>query len=364
MPEPAASLRYNRVRLAGLSAVLPGDIVSSVEIESRLAPLYERIHLPAGRLELMTGIVERRFFPPRTKPGQISAQTVQSLLERSEFDPAQIGVLVHGSVCRDQMEPATAAGVHAAAGLSANCRFFDVSNACLGILDSALLVADMIELGRIDAGIVVGTEIGRPLVEGTIDSLLADPNVSRKSVKDDFASLTIGSGSAAFLLTRDDLAPNGCTLRGAAIGTDTTATELCAGGVESTPDDRPRMSTDSEALLHAGISLAEHTWQTFAREFFPSERPDRVTTHQVGSRHRKMLLETLGLDEALDFPTVERFGNTGSAALPMAAAVGTQEGHSVSGQQVAWLGIGSGLTCQMLAWDWGKPGVSITDLSV
>ena len=346
-----------------MATVLPPDIVTSESIEDRLAPLYDRLHLPAGRIELMTGIAERRFFAPHTLPGQISARTVREAIEASPFNAEEIDVLIHGSVCRDQMEPATAAGVHAAVGLPTSCRFFDVSNACLGILDSLLLLADMIELGRVRAGIVVGTEIGRPLVEGTIDSLLVDETVTRKTVKDDFASLTIGSGSAAFILASADLFPEGCTVRGAAIATDTAATELCAGGTEATPDNRPRMSTDSEALLHTGIALADQTWNTFKPTFFPNADPDRVTTHQVGSRHRRLLLETLGLNEELDFPTVERFGNTGSAALPMAATIGAEAKHTTSGQQVAWLGIGSGLTCQMLALEWQKPTVRVIDLN-
>lgn len=355
--------QYSRVRLAAMTAILPPDIVTSEQIEHRLSPLYERLHLPAGRLELMTGIRERRFFPPGTMPGQISAQSVQQVIDASPFSSADMDVLIHGSVCRDQMEPATAAGVHAAAGLPTHCRFFDVSNACLGILDSLLLLADMIELGRVKAGVVVGTEIGRPLVEGTIDALLTDEAVTRKTVKDDFASLTIGSGSAAFVLADADLAPDGCIVRGAAIATDTEATKLCAGGTESTTDNRPRMSTDSEALLHAGVKLADLNWQTFRPTFFSESLPDRVTTHQVGNRHRRLLLETLGLTEQLDFPTVERFGNTGSAALPMAATVGADDGHTTLGQHVAWLGIGSGLTCQMLAIDWRNPAVRVIDLA-
>lgn len=362
-PASATVQRYSRVRLASMAAVLPPEVVTSAAIEERLGPLYERLHLPAGRLELMTGIAERRFFAPGTLPGQISARTVQEVIAASPFDLSQIDVLIHGSVCRDQMEPATAAGVHAAAGLSTACRFFDVSNACLGILDGLLLLADMIELGRVKAGVVVGTEIGRPLVEGTIDSLLCDDSVTRKSVKDDFASLTIGSGSAAFVLADADLAPEGCVLEGAAIATDTEATKLCAGGTESTADNRPRMSTDSEALLHAGVNLAAQTWSVFQPTFQGETLPDRVTTHQVGSRHRKLLLDTLGLEERLDYPTVERFGNTGSAALPMAATVGAQAGHTSSGQHVAWLGIGSGLTCQMLSLKWGRPGIAVVDLA-
>ena len=45
---------------------LPDEIVTSEELEQRLEPLYRRLRLPEGRLELMTGIRQRRFWPPGT----------------------------------------------------------------------------------------------------------------------------------------------------------------------------------------------------------------------------------------------------------------------------------------------------------
>ena len=50
----------------------------------------------------------------------------------------------------------------------AECMVYDVSNACLGLMNGIVQVANMIELGQIRAGLVVGTENGRPLVENTI----------------------------------------------------------------------------------------------------------------------------------------------------------------------------------------------------
>ncbi len=47
------------------------------------------------------------------------------------------------------MEPATAAGVHHALGLSPTAMFLDVSNACLGLLNGMLLLAEGIEAGAI-----------------------------------------------------------------------------------------------------------------------------------------------------------------------------------------------------------------------
>ena len=347
-------MRYQNVRLEAFAYTLPDEIVTSDDIEERLRPVYERLHLPAGRLELMTGIRERRFFPVGTRPGDISAQTAKKAIEQSGIPPESFGALIHGSVCRDQLEPATACGVHSAAGLPGSCAVLDVSNACLGILNGVLLLANMIELGQIRAGVVVGTEVGRGLVEGTIDTLLKTPNVSRKDVKGEFASLTIGSASAGIVVCDAKLSRTGNRLIGAHCLADSSHHKLCEGGVESEiyGDDRPRMQTDSEALLHAGVNLATQNWATTLKTLgWQNSTVDKAFTHQVGKAHRKLLYDSLGLKPEIDFATVDFLGNTGAAALPVTTAIGLERGHVQTGDQVAMLGIGSGLNSIMMGWE-------------
>lgn len=348
-------MKYRHVCIESFTTQLPPHVVTSEELETRLQPVYERLGLPEGRLELMTGIKARRFYDPGTRPGTISGQTARLAIAQSGLDPRYFGALIHGSVCRDQMEPATAAGVHAAAGLPSDCYVLDVSNACLGLLNGAVIIADLIELGRIRAGIVVGTEIGRPLVEGTIDRLLSDANVSRKSIKLEFASLTIGSGSAAIVLCDEKISRRKNRFLGGITRADTSHHELCAGGVDGQMgfDSRPQMSTDSEALLHAGVALAAETWERTKSELdWTNADVDKVVTHQVGKAHRHLLLDKLGLELDKDFPTVEFLGNTGAAALPTATALAIENGHFRPGDRVALLGIGSGLNSMMLGMEW------------
>lgn len=281
-------MRFRNVCVESIAYTLPPHVVTSEEIETRLAPVYERLNLPAGRLELMTGIRERRFFDPGTKPGTISALTAKKALEQAGIEKEHFGALIHGSVCRDQLEPATASGVHHALDLPPSFLIFDVSNACLGLLNGMLIVAEMIETKKIEAGMIVGTETGRELVEGTIDSLLKNPDVTRKSIKFDIASLTIGSASAAIVLCDSELSKTQTRFLGGAYRTDTDSHELCAGGSDAnrSEDGRPRMTTDSEALLHAGIDLAGETWQDFKRNMeWNDAEVDKVFTHQVGGRH-------------------------------------------------------------------------------
>ena len=301
----------------------------------------------------MTGIRERRFFPRGTRPGQVSADVATLAIDRSGIDRRYFGALVHGSVCRDQLEPATASFVHHAAGLPSAALVLDVSNACLGLLNGITIVADLIELGRIRAGIVVGTEDGRTLVESTIDSLIQNESLTRQDVKGDFASLTIGAGSAAIVLCDRKLSRGGHQLLGGDFRADTTSHELCTGGTDGSNGQQLRMQTDSEMLLHAGIDLAAATWQQTKRVLgWSNADVDKAVTHQVGKAHRKLLFERLGLDPAIDFPTVETLGNTGAVALPTALSMSIERAHVRDGDRVALLGIGSGLNALMFGLHW------------
>lgn len=346
-------MRFHDIALAGLAHALPDDVLTSARIEERLAPLYARLALSPGRLELLSGIRERRTWPRGTRPSTVAARAGAIALERAGIPRERIGVLVHASVCRDFLEPATASVVHRELGLCARSQAFDLSNACLGFANALVVVANMVERGEVEAGLVVAGEDGGPLVEATIARLLAiadDPRAdARGELKRAFASLTIGSGAAACVVTRGARAPDAPRLLAGASLAATEHVDLCSGDFAAGADG-PLMATDSEALLRAGCALAVDTWTEFERESgWSRAEVDRVVTHQVGSAHKKLLFESLGLDPTRDFPTCATLGNMGSVSLPASLALAREAGFVRAGDRTALLGIGSGLQCLMLA---------------
>ncbi len=346
---------YENVCVESFGYSLPEEIVTSDDLEERLAPLYDRLRLPAGRLALMTGIGERRLWPFGMLPSEQSVVSGRAALEAAEVAPSEIGALVHGSVCRDHLEPATASGVHHRLGLPPDCIAYDVSNACLGIVNGMLQVADLIELGRIQAGLVVGTEDSRHLLEATIDLLNADESVTRSSVKPAVASLTIGSGSAAVLLAHRSVSRTGTRLVGAAVRANTEFHNLCQSGRDEAVGDgmRPIMNTDSERLMREGIATGQATYGQFLSECgWSADDVTKTCCHQVGEAHRRQMLESLDRDLERDFATLSWLGNTGSVALPVTAALAAERGHFEPGDRVGLLGIGSGIHCVMLGIDW------------
>ena len=344
-------MRFDNVCIESLASVFPGEIWSSAQLEERLQPLYERLKLPAGRLELMTGIRERRMWPAGTRPSDASASAGRAVLAKSRLKADQVELFIHAAVSRDMLEPATASFAHRKIGLPGTAQIFDISNACLGFLNSLTVAAGLIESGQIRCALVVAGENGRPLVEQTLATLLERP-LTRNEIKPYFANLTIGSGAvAAVVCHRSLVTGHAHRLLGGVARAATAHSELCQGDTHGA--DALAMQTDSEQLLVAGVELAKATWSAFTDSTgWPAGAFDRFVCHQVGGTHRRKLYETLGLDIAKDFSTFESYGNTGSVALPATLAAAVEAGAIREGSRVGLLGIGSGLNCLMLALEW------------
>ncbi|MCP3692838.1 MAG: hypothetical protein GY917_11630, partial [Planctomycetaceae bacterium] len=76
--------------------------------------------------------------------------------------------------------------------------------------------------------------------------------------------------------------------------------------------------------------------------------------HQVGGAHRKQMLSALGLELEDDYSTFQWLGNTGSVALPITLAVALEQNQVQAADQLALLGIGSGINCLMLGIEWQR----------
>ena len=349
-------MKYSQVCLHGFGYELPPEVISSTDIEERLAPVYKKLKLPFGRLELMSGIRERRFWPKGTRPSDGAVLAGKKALSASGIPPEELDCLIFTSVSRDMMEPATASFVHRQLGLPERCLVFDISNACLGFLDGMIFLANMIELGQVKCGLLVAGETAEDLLESTINNLIADSTLTRKSIKYSFASLTIGSGAVALVMTHEKFSPGPQKLAGGAYRANTRHNDLCQGGQCDSPGPGKSsilMATDSEELLKQGIETAGATWVDFLAELgWQPEEIDVFFCHQVGQAHARLLFESLRIEPAKNFETLAYLGNTGSVSAPVTMAIGIEHSFFRQGQRAALLGIGSGINCLMLGVEW------------
>jgi len=337
-------MRYSRVSLDGLAYELAPNVVSSAELERCVAPVYERLRLPLGQLEALTGIRERRWWDPGFKLAEGAARAGRKALAKAGVPASALGALIYAGVCRDAAEPATACAVAAALGAGRDCAVYDLSNACLGVLSGIVDVANRIELGQIEAGLIVSCESAREINESMIASMLADPTMDHFKLS--IATLTGGSGAVGVLLTDGSFGARGPRLLGGAAQAAPEHWDLCRW-------DRDFMRTDAAAVLKNGVELARGTWEKFTRTLgWSGAIVDKTIGHQVGGPHRAAVLGAFGVPVEKDFATYEYLGNIGTVSLPLTAALADERGFLDKGDKVGFLGIGSGLNCLMLGWEW------------
>ena len=338
-------MRFESVNIARVDHVDAPVRVTSRELEERMADTLRRLKLPLGMLESLTGIVARRVWEEGQQPSDAATLAAHKVIGKSGVDPARIGALISTSVCRDFIEPSVACLVHARLGLSPGCVNFDLANACLGFLNGMEMVGNMIERGQIEYGLVVDGESSRFVVDSTIERLNAAPT-THDDYRRNVATLTLGSGAAAMLLCRADLAPEAHRFVGGVTLAATEHNDLCRGQVDG-------METNTKGLLDAGVALAGRTFALGKRELgWSSGELAELVLHQVSKTHTEKLAGALELDLDKVLRTYPEFGNVGPAAVPIALSKASEAGRLSKGSRVSLMGIGSGLNCYMAEVVW------------
>ncbi|MDQ6961436.1 MAG: 3-oxoacyl-ACP synthase III [Mariprofundaceae bacterium] len=347
-------MRYQKVWMDAIGYQLGELEVSSAVLEKRLAPSYKKLHFPQGQLEALTGVQHRRWWPKGHRLSDGAVAAARHALAKTDVPISALGAVVYTAVAREQFEPATACRVAGLLGVEPSTLVFDISNACLGMLNGMLDVANRIELGQIKAGLVVACESSRDIINEAIAAILADS--SMKNMVMWLATLTGGSGAVAVVLTDGSFShEDKPRLHGASWQAAPQFHDLCSWGLE---EDQPRrfrevMRTDSIPLMKNGVALGQKTWAVFLKEQgWSAENVDKVICHQVGSSNQKAVLGALQISLEKDFVTFPSLGNMGPVSVPLTAAIAAEKDFLKTGDHVAWLGIGSGLNCMMLAFEW------------
>ncbi len=346
---------YQRVHITSLGYELGPVVVTTAELEERLAPAFARLGIQPGQLEAWTGISERRWWEPGTPLSQGATAAAKRALQKANLGAGDLGMLLYCGVCRENFEPATACAVADGIGMRGGAFVYDVSNACLGVLNGMIEVANRIELGHIRAGLVVSCESAREINEIALARML-----NGAGGMDEFApalaTFTGGSGAVAVLLTDGSFSNlRGHRLLGAVSEVAPEFHQLCRWGIKPGRDGLHEqfMATDSVAVLKNGVALGVQTWKVFLDTMnWSAASVDKVICHQVGSGHQEAILKSIGVPREKDYTTFRFLGNMGTAALPVTAAIADERGVLKLGQRVAFLGIGSGLNCMMMGVEW------------
>lgn len=336
---------FDNVVIKSVAHIEPPNLITSEEVGEQLAPVLKRLRVPGNPLIDLAGIMERRFWDAGMMPSDGATLAAQKALNDADIDPKQVGILINTSVSRDFLEPSTACMVHGNLKLANTCESFDVGNACLAFVNGMNIAAHMLERGEIDYALIVNGENSRDINEFTIKRLLEN-KVSREEFKSEFATLTLGSGSAAMVMSRGDIEPDGHQYRGGVARAATQFNGLCRGW-------NHQMWTDTKSLLIEGMKLASMTFIAARTVMgWVVQELDHVVIHQVSKVHTENFIRAFGADPERVYRIFPTLGNIGPASIPTVMSRIIQENRVKRGDRMALMGIGSGLNCAMAEVVW------------
>ena len=331
---------FNNVAIAGLAHVDAPQEVTSDEINARLKPTLDRLGIRVDVLKDIAGIHARRLWGSDKLSSDAATEAGILALNDAGIGADKLGLLISTSVSRDYLEPSTASIVAGNLQVGDTCQNYDVANACLAFINGMDMAARMIERGEIDYALVVDGETANLAYKKTLERMQA-PDLTEEQFRNELATLTLGCGAAAMVMSRSELTPDAPRYKGGVTKSATQWNHLCRGNLD-------RMVTDTRQLLIQGMLLAQKTFVAAKQAMgWAAHELDQFVVHQVSKVHTQSLIQSFGIDPKKVMTIFGEHGNIGPASVPIVLSKLKQAGRLKKGDRIALLGIGSGLNCTM-----------------
>lgn len=284
-----------------------------------------------------TGITERRMagWEPVWYMGKEAAL---SAIERVGIDPSEIGLVIFTTVTSDFLTPSMASIVQHEIG-AVNAAAFDLGAACTGF--------------------VYALDTARRFLD-TDDSLKYVLVISSEAISRfcDFSDrqtcILFGDGAAAAVVERSD------KMYSCALGSDGSgARVLFTRNLTPAPEVKQESGFDDgfpekpvRQLYQDGKAVYKFAVQALPAAFglaaskigVTKDDIDWFVPHQANVRIIETAAKKLGAPMDKFILTLDHFGNTSSASIPLALNEGIEKGLIKRGQKLALIGFGAGLT--------------------
>jgi 3-oxoacyl-[acyl-carrier-protein] synthase-3 len=350
-----------RAVVTGVGHHLPGRVVTTAEVEHLVA---ERggFSLPGGIVQLLTGVRQRHWAAADETSSDYAAAAGRAALDHAGLHPMAIDVLICANASHDVAEPATSAIVQSKLGCR-NAAVMDVKNACNGFLNGLDVAAALVQTGRAGRVLVTAGEVLSPAIDWDIHGM-AD-------LRGKLAGLTLGDAGAAFVVAASD-EPDGAAGSGGSAWADDGAARGIRQGDFMTDGDHWELSTvlaGGNLVRHRDVGRYFHCrsddlaklavrhlpdlfTKTRARVGWENEDIALVVPHQVSRAVVVDLAKLWNYPLSRCMVTVDRFGNTAAASVPLAASVAVAEGRLSPGDKVVLVAGAAGFSAGVLPVVW------------
>jgi 3-oxoacyl-[acyl-carrier-protein] synthase-3 len=294
-----------------------------------------------------TGIRERHIAGAEDTTASLAVEAALKALQVANLKPSDLDLIIVSTSSPEHIFPATACLVQDRIG-AAKAGAFDLSAACSGFIYSLNMATQAIRGGVIRNALVIGAE--------TLSRIT--------NWKDRNTCILFGDGAGAFVLQAGE-EPGG--LLSAVMRSDGSGGELLslpAGGsrmpasLETVHNEQHFIQMNGrEVFRFATRVMVQATKEAVEIAHLTMDDIDLLIPHQANQRIIDAAVR------GLDFPmekcviNVDRYGNTSTASIPIAACEAVQQGRLAVGDQVALVGFGAGLTWGAAVVKWTGPAL-------
>lgn len=327
------------IRIAGIGAYVPGKIVTNRE-------LAERVDTSNEWIATKTGILERRVCGPEEAPSDMGCQAALRCLSHAGIDKSAVDLIVVACATPDQSQPAVACLVQEKLGVAdGQCPAFDVNSVCSGFV-FALSVAQGMMLDapkQYRNALVIGTDAFSKILNWD----------------DRRTCVFFGDGAGAVLLSQTDEEQRRIHFRLGSDGRGRRCIEVPAGGTRipvSAEVLEKRLNTfvmDGPKVWDFAVYTVPRSIRALLAEhgLTPSDL-DVLILHQSNLRMIEAIVASLGMSMEQTVTTVECYGNTAAASIPLTMEKAWLHGRLRPGARVMLCGFGGGLSWGAALLEW------------
>ena len=239
------------------------------------------------------------------KPLDYAVNVSQEVCKKNDIETSDIDLVIYGGIFREYFEPATAMEVAARLGIE-KAHVFDVTTACAGLLQSVNVAASLMMADpSIKTALCCTTDFPDDAINYDIQSF---EELSLKA-----AGLTLGSGAAAWVLSRDSFKNGSAKL----LEIQNTSIPKAYGLCQVPIGDR-KFTSQSKEVFDLGLEhvpgeiekmIKKLNWNINDIDYFISHQPSKKIIHQI--------CDKLKIDHKKAPITHHLYGNTVNVSVPM-----------------------------------------------
>lgn len=308
-------------KILATGSYLPKQIRTNADLEKMVDTSDEWI-------VTRSGMKERRIAEAHETVATMGFEAAKKCLEQADLDPQEIDLIVVGTTSNSHAYPSAACQIQGLLGIE-DAISFDVAAACTGFV-YALSVADQfVRTGKVKKALVVGADLN-----------------SRKLDETDRGTLVLfGDGAGAVILEASE--EQGVISTHLHASADTKES-LVLPNAERTDPASGFISMQGNSTFKLAVrELSNVVEETLRENNLDKSELDWLVPHQANLRIITATAEKLEMSLDQVVITVDRYGNTSAATIPVALDEAVRDGRIQRGQLLLLEAFGGG-------WTWGS----------